>query len=180
MNTNNRMTLWNETVNPVLDFRRDFDRLFNDWFSPQGARNTVQFVPACDVEERDDHYLLTLEMAGVKKEDLKIEVVENQILISGERKVESRKKSDGQVYSERQYGGFQRAFMLPAGIDSNAVEANYQDGVLQVIVPKAESAKPRKIEISNGNSGSKFLGRFLNQSKEKEENYSTNSERAAS
>jgi len=183
MNTNNQMKLWNEGLSPILDFRRDFDRLLNDWIFPQSTKSSTQFMPACDVEEYDDHYLLNLEMAGIRKEDLKMEVIENQILISGERKAETRKKADSQIYSERQYGKFQRAFTLPAGIDSSAVEANYQDGVLHIIVPKAESAKPKQIKIGSGSLGSRF-SRYLNQpkeqSKEKEEHYSTNTEKVAS
>jgi HSP20 family protein len=155
----------------MSDFRRDFDRLFDEWSAParRELRTESHFVPACDVEEQDDHYLLTLEVAGVKKDDIKMEVVDNQILISGERRNERRKKTEGGIYSERRFGKFQRAFALPAGVDAVQVEASFQDGVLHILVPKAETAKPRQIKITNGGFGSKFFDKFLNQSKEKED-----------
>ena len=167
MKTNNALSLWRDTWSPVSEFRREFDRLFDDWASPSNAqvlRAEQSFVPACDVEESDDHYLLTLEMAGIRKDDIKLEVNDGQLTISGERRNEA--KQDGQWYSERRFGKFQRTFSVPVGIDADRVEANYQDGILRVMVPKAESAKPRQIKITNGTVGSKFFGRLLNQPKE--------------
>lgn len=163
MNTINGLTTWRDVWSPISEFRREFDRLFDDWTTP-AARAMGQdghFIPACDVEESEDHYLLTLEMAGVKKEDVKLEVIDNQIVISGERRQESQRKGGGQAYSERRFGRFQRSFVLPAGVDAEKVEANYQDGILRVMVPKAESAKPRQIKITNGSGGSKFFGKLL-------------------
>ena len=182
MNTNNGMNLWRNYSSPTTDFRREFDRLFDDWLTPsRGLQTESYFVPACDVEEQDDHFFLTLEMAGVKKDDIKMEVIDNQIVISGERRNETRKRKDGQAYSERRFGKFQRAFALPVGIDASQVEANYQDGILCIVVPKAESAKPRQIKITNDSFGSKFFGKFLSHSKEKEELHtSTGSDKMAS
>jgi HSP20 family protein len=183
MNTNNGMTLWTEALNPIHGFRREFDRLFDDWLphSPRGLRTDSQFVPVCDVEEREDHYSLSIEMAGVKKDDIKMEVLDNQLVISGERRQESQRKESGQAYSERRFGKFQRTFGLPNGVDSSQVEASLQDGILHIVIPKAESAKPRQIKISTGISGSKFFGKFLSQSKDKEEAQSpTQESRAAS
>jgi HSP20 family protein len=159
MNTNNGLNIWRDTWSPVSDFRREFDRLFDDWTAPS-------FAPACDVEEADDHYLLTLEMAGIRKEDIKLEFNDGQLMISGERRNETKQKREGQWYSERRFGKFQRSFTLPAGIDADKVEANYQDGILHVMVPKAESSKPRQIKITNGAGGSRFFGKFLGQAKE--------------
>lgn len=181
MNANNGMTLWRDVFEPITDFRREFDRLFDGGLTPtRGLRTPSTFVPPCEVEEKDDHYLLTLEMAGVRKDDIKIEVTDNRVVISGERQNESRKKEDGYTYSERRFGKFQRTFALPTGAEANQVEANYQDGVLRVLVPKSESAKPRQIKITHGSSGFKFFGKLLG-SREKEEPYSSsNANRVAS
>lgn len=179
----NGLRLWTQDFNTMSDFRRDFDRLFDEWLTParKELRTESHFVPVCDVEEQDDHYLLTLEMAGVKKDDIKMEVVDNHIVISGERRNESRKQAEGGIYSERRFGKFQRTFTLPAGVDAAHVEANYQDGVLYIVVPKAETAKPRQIKISNGSLSSKFFGKFLNQPKEKEDlNLSRTADKVAS
>jgi HSP20 family protein len=163
MNNNNGMTLWRDAFSPVSEFRREFDRLFDDWLAPSthGLRTESHFVPACEVEEQDDHYLLAVEMAGVRKDDIKMEAFDNQIVISGERRNETHRKEEGRTYSERRYGKFQRTFALPTGVDVSQVEANYQDGILRIVVPKAETAKPKQIKISDGNSGSKFFSQFL-------------------
>jgi HSP20 family protein len=169
----------NRTWSPLSELRREMDKLFDDfWSAPNAARSLqemeAQWSPACDVEEADNHYLISLEMAGVPKDQVKVESHDNQIVISGERRNEAKKKENGQWYSERRFGKFQRAFTLPAGIDTDKVEANYQDGVLRVYVPKAESVKPRQIKITNG-TGAGFFGRLIGQSstKEKEERHSS-------
>ena len=163
----------NRNWSPLSDLRREMDKIFDDyWTSPSGRSLTdmdTQWSPACDVDEGEDHYLISLEMAGVPKDQVKVEFENNQLVISGERRAETKK---GQTYSERRYGKFQRSFTLPAGIDAEKVEANYQDGILRVYLPKAESAKPRQIKISNG-SGGGFLGRLLGPQKTEREVPST-------
>ena len=103
MTMTNGLKLWTNDFNTMSGFRRDFDRLFDEWLAParRELRSESHFVPACDVEAQDGHYLLTLEVAGVKKDDIKMEIIDNQILISGERRNESRKQTDGGIYSER-------------------------------------------------------------------------------
>ena len=155
---------------PLLDLRRELDRWFDDmsWSTPEREWN-----PACEVEESKDHYLLSMEMPGVSRDQIKLETVDNQIVISGERRAETKNKDTDQWYTERRYGKFQRTFTLPAGVDATKVEANYQDGILRVYLPKAESAKPRQVKITNG-SGASFFGKLIGQSstKEKEERHS--------
>ena len=152
MKNGNNLSVWNHTWSPVTGLRRDFDHLFEDWFAPRdyGLRTSNPIIPACDVEEAEDHYLLNLELAGVRKEDIKLEIIGNQITISGERRNEARKEEKNHVYSERRFGSFQRILTLPSGLASEDIAANYQDGILQVILPKAETAKPRQIRISSG------------------------------
>lgn len=179
MNTNNMPSVWNSGFGPLGELRREMDRLFDDFWGATPAARTwrsveTEWAPACDVEEDDNHYLLTLDMPGVQKDQIKLEVVENKLTISGERRHEQKNKADGIWYSERRQGKFSRSFTLPAGFDADKVEANYQDGTLRVYVPKAESAKPRQIKITNG-SGTGFFGRLIGQSstKEKEERHSS-------
>ena len=181
MNTNHGLGLWRDNWNPVSEFRREFDRLFDDFApSTRGLKTEASFAPACDVREEDGHYLLSLEMPGVKKEDLKIEVWDSQLHVSGERRLETQGDREGSMYSERRFGKFCRSFALPVGVDTGQVEASYQDGILQILVPKAESAKPRQIQISNGIGASSFLGRFLNKSKGKEDTQSSIAHRSQS
>ncbi len=178
MNTNNNgltvwPAIWKDAWSPISDLRREFDRLFDDWATPtsRGLRTEYTFVPACDVEEDEEHYLLTLEMAGMKKDDIKLEVNDGQLTISGERHQENKRTEDGRRYSERRFGKFQRSFALPVGVDASRVEANYQDGILRVMLPKAESSKPRQIKIGSGSTG--FFGKLLGPKNEKEELHSS-------
>jgi HSP20 family protein len=157
-----------EARNSVSELRRDMDRLFEEfWRSPnsntdQNLRGLAsEWSPACDVEELRDHYLITLELAGVPKDQIKIEFQEHQIQISGERKRVNRKEDQGQVYSERRYGKFERTFTLPQGVELEKAEAQYQDGILLVYVPKVEVAKPRQIKINSDASETGLFGKIL-------------------
>src|SRR5690606_33736926 len=106
--------------------------------------------PYCEVDDEDDHYLLTMEIPGVSRDDVKIEVADNQISISGERKMEEKKKHEGGTYSERHFGRFFRSFTLPAGVNADQAEAQYKDGILKVYLPKSEESRPRQIKIGEG------------------------------
>lgn len=167
MKTNNIPTVWNRGFAPLLDVRREMDRLFEEaWITFPNARATRaredSWTPACDIDEESNHYLLTLDMPGVQKDQIKLEVVDNQLTISGERNTERKTNSEGVSYTERRHGTFQRTFGLPPGVDLGKVEAHYQDGTLRVYVPKAETAKPRQIKINSGAEAG-FLGRLLGQ-----------------
>lgn len=159
---------------PFSELNHNMGKFFDDFWivPPRGIRNLqeidAQWIPACEVEEAENHYLISLEIAGVPKEQVKVEFHHNQIVVSGERQNTLKKIETGQRFSERRFGRFQRTFTLPAGIDPEKVEANHQDGMLRVYVPKAESAKPRQIKITNGNSTSSFK-RLIGASSTKEE-----------
>lgn len=149
---------------PLLGLRSEIDRLFDDlWTSPRMSEQQTQnqeWHPACDVVEADGHYLLTLEMPGIPKDQIKIDLQENKITISGERKQEDKKKSGETWYTERRFGKFTRQFALPAGIDAEKVEAHYQDGVLNVFVPKSSAAKHRQVKVSDGTQAG-FFSRMI-------------------
>lgn len=159
---------------PLTTFNRDADRFFDDFWGIQNTRSLQQDMerewrPACDVEEATDHYLLTLEMAGVPKDEIKIETIGNELIISGERQHKTKNQEEGQWYSERYYGKFQRTFTLPQEVETGKVEANYQDGILRLYLPKAEATKPRQIKIGQGSAETGFFGKLLGQSPKKEE-----------
>lgn len=123
------------------------ERIFDDlWIAPTGSA-TQSWHPVCEVIESDDHYLLNMEVAGIPKDQINIEIQDRQLLISGERKIQSQGAENGVVYSERRFGKFERGFTLPPGLNTEKIQANYQDGILRVMVPKVESAKPRTIKI---------------------------------
>jgi HSP20 family protein len=149
--------------NSLKDFRREIDRLFEDfWPVPsllESRDSGNSWVPAAEVEEEDDHYMLTLELPGVSRQDLKLEFIDGQITVSGERKQEE-KRGNGH-YSERRFGKFLRSFRFPSGVDASGIQAQHGDGILKVYVPKAESAKSWQIPI--GESGAGFFARLRGQ-----------------
>jgi HSP20 family protein len=163
---NNSVSIWDNGLAPLGRFFEDFVETIPEVANWRTA--SAHWQPACDVEEAKDHYLLSMDMPGVPKNQIKIEVVDNQLLVSGERKQEEKKNIDGAWYAERRFGKFHRSFSLPVGVDSEKVEANYEDGILTIYVPKAESAKPRQVKITNA-KGTGFLGRLIGSSSDHEE-----------
>jgi HSP20 family protein len=155
--------------NGLADFRRELDRVFDDfWTMPSMSSaldTTPSWAPVADIDEDIDHFMLSLEVPGMKKDELKIEVQGEHIVISGERRHEEKKERKGSLYSERRFGHFQRAFAIPSNVDPSKIEAQYQDGVLKVYVPKAEAAKPRQIKISENSTGG-FFNRILGKKEE--------------
>ncbi|MBV9276191.1 MAG: Hsp20/alpha crystallin family protein [Verrucomicrobia bacterium] len=129
--------------------RDEMDRLFDGAFGPAFFRTPGSFnrwSPALDVYQNNDQFTVLVELPGLKKEDIEISLQDGTLTVSGERKPE-RKGAEG-YKNERFYGRFQRSVTLPATIDGSKVKASYQDGLLKVVLPKAEEAKPKQIEVS--------------------------------
>lgn len=104
--------------------------------------------PALDVLEDDDKVTVQVEVPGMKKDDFDISLQEDVLTISGERKSESGKREGESFRRERRFGSFRRSVTLATPVKGDAVKADYQDGILTVTLPKAEDAKPRKIQIN--------------------------------
>jgi HSP20 family protein len=131
----------------------DFDRLFNTLFDR--SNNVPQrWVPAMDLVEHDDHFLLRADLPGLAESDVNIELNDGSLVISGERKAEHEQKERGFYRLERQFGSFSRTLTLPDGIDGEQIKASFTNGVLEVWIPKPEERQPRRIPIgdSNGNA----------------------------
>jgi HSP20 family protein len=110
------------------------------------ATNTA-WAPALDISERKDAYLVTVELPGLKPEDLDITMEDGLLTIQGERQLTSE-SSELQFHRvERRYGAFRRAITLPAHVMAEGIQASFEDGVLQILVPKAEEAKPKRIQV---------------------------------
>jgi HSP20 family protein len=132
-------------------FSHEFERLMSTVFGDLDWAGTRRWVPAVDLVEADDHYLLQADLPGLTEEDVKVEVEDGVLTISGERKNEHRENGRGWHRVERTYGTFRRSFTLPDGVDADRIEASFDRGVLSVRVPKPEERKPRRIEITSGN-----------------------------
>jgi HSP20 family protein len=127
--------------------------VFNDLFDGTFDRSPAlpaksKWHPAVDVLESKDAYLIRAELPGMKREDIKVEVKDGALVLSGESK--SEKPTEGVQYRhvERVAAKFWRSFSLPETVKQDGIEASYKDGILEVRVPKAEEAKPRQIEIA--------------------------------
>ena len=126
-----------------------FDNLFDDNFGRSSAQpNTSKWYPAVDVLESKDSYHIRAELPGMKKEDIKVEVKDGTLTLSGERKSEKLAEDVEYRHVERVDANFWRSFSLPETVKRDGIEATYKDGVLEIRVPKAEEAKPRQIEVS--------------------------------
>jgi HSP20 family protein len=136
--------------------QNQMDRLFahalglhGQWQGATGAA-TPAWAPALDIAERKDAYLVTVELPGVKLDDLQITLEDGLLTIQGERHFE-HDSSEEQVHRvERSSGAFRRAITLPAHVMADEVEATIEDGVLRILVPKAEQAKRKRIQVNPG------------------------------
>jgi HSP20 family protein len=131
------------------NIRSVFNDLFDENFPrPWPQPGTSKWYPPVDVLESKDSYLIRVELPGMKKEDIKVEVKDGSLTLSGERK--SEKPAEGVEYrhAERVDAKFWRSFSLPETVKQDGIEATYKDGVLEIRVPKSEKAKPRQIEVS--------------------------------
>ena len=132
-------------------FGTDFDRLFNTLFDRSAEARS--WTPAMDLVEAEDHFLLRADLPGLREEDVNIEVRDNTLRISGERKAEHEQRERGWYRLERQFGKFSRALTLPEGVNAESIEASFDHGVLEVRIPKPEERKPRRIEIKAAKGG---------------------------
>jgi HSP20 family protein len=106
------------------------------------------WAPAIDVFEKEDKFVVKAELPGMKEEDIDISVVGDTLTIKGERKAESEVEEEDYYYCERSYGSFSRSIAIPSNVDAKKIEANYNDGVLEVSLPKTPEVKPKKISVS--------------------------------
>ncbi|MFQ5704524.1 MAG: Hsp20/alpha crystallin family protein [Gemmatimonadales bacterium] len=151
-------TLWRSRRAPAVlgdlfGVRRDMDRIFDSLLSPANgeAESMAVWSPVVDVQETEDGLHVSTELPGIKSQDVKVTVDDGVLTISGEKKREIEKGSnkDGVGYHlvERHYGRFERSFTLPRAVDADKVEARFEDGVLNIDLPKTEQAKPKQIAI---------------------------------
>ncbi|MBU1668951.1 Hsp20/alpha crystallin family protein [bacterium] len=131
------------------DFRRSFD-LFNSMLSnietAQSVEDKYGFTPAVNTREGEYAYHVEVDLPGVKKEDIKVGIEENKIVISGEKKLKEELKEENYYKVESFYGEFKRSFTLPEGVDVENIHAESKDGVLEVTIPKLEKSEVEKIK----------------------------------
>lgn len=153
---------WPSRRSTSADLFDEMERMLED-FNLSSSRQSFErsFNPAVDVTEDETHFLMCIDLPGIKKEDVHIEMQQNVLTISGERKSTSRFNEGKQGQRvERSYGSFTRSFSLPTTVSADKIEAHYEDGVLNLYLPKTPIEKSKKIEIKSEKSGG-FFDKFL-------------------
>ncbi len=132
---------------PVFGLRREIDRLFEDTFGRGDGAST--WSPAVDIREGDNELSLELELPGIRPEEVEITADNGVLTIRGEKRSERKEGDESSRYHmvERSYGSFMRSFQLPQGLDESKIQADYNDGILSVRIPKTALPQPRKIQI---------------------------------
>jgi HSP20 family protein len=155
-----------EPVRELTSLQNEMNRLFNTFFDPpttagNGANggSLRRWIPAMDLVETDDHFVLKADLPGLDESDVNIEVEDNVLTVSGERNAEHEDKREGYVRVERAYGAFRRSLTLPEGVHPEAVTASFDKGVLEVSIPKPEERKPRKVAIQVGDRPAAIEGK---------------------
>lgn len=140
---------------PFASFRREMDRLFDDFFAPAETRSfaapaqAAMISPSIDVHEDEQAYIVSAELPGIEQKDIELNLRDNVLTVCGEKRSEHKEEEAGRRYAERSYGRFERTIPFPAEIDADHVEASCQNGVLKIRLPKSTRAqeKARRIEI---------------------------------
>ena len=140
-------------ITPWRPFREleEWDRRFDDMLGRPLWRLPVEergWMPALDVFEKADKFVVKAELPGIKEEDIHVSVVGDTLSIRGEKKSETEVKEEDYYRSERSYGSFYRSIPIPANVNADKIEACFEDGVLEVALPKSVKAKPKKVTVS--------------------------------
>jgi len=142
------LTRW-EPFRGVISLQEQVNRLFNDAFERQGEESSLTaWAPAVDIYETEHELVVKADLPDVDPKDLDIRVENNVLTIRGERKFEKKVNEENYLRVERAYGSFARSFTLANSVDSDAIKADYQNGVLTLTIPKKEEAKPKQIKIN--------------------------------
>ena len=133
------------TSSPIFGLRREIDRLFDDTFTRDGSH----WSPAVDIKENESEITVELELPGIKPEDVEITSENGVLTVRGEKKTERKEGEENRYHVvERSYGSFLRTFQLPQGIDEDQINAEFQNGILSIRIPKAALPQPKRIQIS--------------------------------
>lgn len=135
-----RWTPWHE----LESINRQLSRMLDE--SPE-SEERGNWLPAVDIHETEDMFIVEAEVPGIEKKDIKVNVENGMLTISGERRYEKDVKEEGRHRIERSYGRFTRSFALPTHVDTSKVAAKVEDGMLKVTLPKTEAVKPKSISV---------------------------------
>ena len=115
------------------------------WMPSDGERG---WTPALDIFEKNDRFIVKAELPGMKEDDIDVSVVGDTLTIKGEKKSEEEINEEDFYHLERTYGSFMRSISLPSNVNADKIEAKYEDGVLEVDLPKIAEVKPKKVKVA--------------------------------
>jgi HSP20 family protein len=139
-----------EPFRGVNSLQEQFNRLFNEAFDRAPEGSLASWAPAVDIYETEHELVVKADLPDVKPEELDVRVENNILTIRGERKFEKKVSEDNYLRVERSYGSFSRSFSLASTVNTEAIKADYKDGVLTLSIPKREEAKPKQIKVQVG------------------------------
>jgi HSP20 family protein len=140
------LTRW-EPMRDMMTLREAMDQLFNDAFTRPRSSSGVSIVPATDLYQTDDDVVVKFNLPGLKAEDVQISVTSDVLTLRGEYKQENEQKEVTYHVIERHVGAFERSVMLPTDVQTDKAKADFENGVLTITLPKAETVKPRTITV---------------------------------
>lgn len=140
-----------DPIRELDSLQGDMNRLFDSFFEGRAPKApSRRWIPAMDLVETEDHLVLRGDLPGMTEDDVDIEIKDGVLTVSGERKTDHEEKGEGYHRVERSFGSFSRSLSLPQGVDPGKVEAKFDNGVLEVRIPKPAEAKPTRVEIGTG------------------------------
>jgi HSP20 family protein len=151
-----------EPVRELHTMQNEMNRLFNTFFDTpargNGEQTARRWIPAMDVVETDEHFVLRADLPGMSENNVNIELEDNVLTISGQRNAEHEQRNEGYYRVERASGSFSRSLTLPEGVNADGIQASFENGVLEVRIPKPEQHKPRKVQIALGGAAKAIEG----------------------
>jgi HSP20 family protein len=142
----------------LITLREKMNRLFEDTFAARGEEKDLMsstWTPSVDIYESENDVVLTAELPGIEEKDIEIKIEDNTLTIKGERKLEKETKEENYHRIERAYGTFYRSFTIPHNVDQNKIQAEHENGVLKITMPRKPELKPQKVKILKPKSKAK-------------------------
>ena len=141
------ITRW-DPFREVAALQNRVNSLFRDFSEGESSMTTTNFIPAVDIYEDEKKVVLKLEVPGIQEKDLDVSVENNTLTVKGERKFETEEKEENFHRIERRYGSFFRAFTLPTSVETENIDAKYENGVLRLELKKKPEAQPKQIKVN--------------------------------
>jgi len=142
----------------LVTLREKMNRLFEETFTGRGEEKDLisgTWTPSVDIYETENALVLTAEVPGIKGDDIEIKIEDNTLILQGQRKFEKETKEENYHRIERSYGSFYRSFTLPNSVDQDKIQAEHENGILKITMPKKPELKPKKVKVLKATSKEK-------------------------